>query len=499
MPARLRAVLMSNDAKGCYDRIAHIVVHLALMCLGIPKPALDSMIECIQEMEHYIRTAFGISDDYYGNEPTGHKPQGLLQGNGAAPAGWSSLISPVIKEMKKAGFGYHQWSIICKRALAITCFAFVDDTDLIHCSHNPNVTSAQLIQEAQQALFKWEGLIWATGSDLAPEKSYWYLVDVRHHKGKWKYVSATKAPGDLYLRDGSIKIELLGVNQAREFLRIQVRSDGKMHDEFKYLKRQAAEWADALPTKKVKDHEAWYCLNSTIMKTLSYPMLVTTFTREQIDAIMKPILKIALNKSSIQKWLPRKLLYGSLRTRGMNVQDLYQLQLIYKLQSILRHTHQDTPTHDLQNENMELLQLHVGSQQNFWDLPFPMYDCLALEGWTKFAWKWLSDSPLSLKGPTITVPMEREHDQYLMDVFASLGYADDALVALNDCRLYLQVTLLSHISTADRHRIEQRAWDGKDLFSRTDHHWIGTHLPSPKCWKLWRTALHKRLSLCWIH
>ena len=56
---------MSNDAKGCYDRIAHIVVSIALQRLGIPKPSVQSMLTTIQEMEHFICTAFGDSDTGY--------------------------------------------------------------------------------------------------------------------------------------------------------------------------------------------------------------------------------------------------------------------------------------------------------------------------------------------------------------------------------------------------------------------------------------------------
>ena len=33
-------VVMSNDAQGSYDQIAHTVLQLALLCLGIPKLAL---------------------------------------------------------------------------------------------------------------------------------------------------------------------------------------------------------------------------------------------------------------------------------------------------------------------------------------------------------------------------------------------------------------------------------------------------------------------------
>ena len=104
---RGRAIIMSNDAKGCYDRIVHTVVILALRKLGIPNPALQSMVEPIQEMDHYIRTTYGDSDTSYGNEAHLPPPQGILQGNGAGPAGWTSIATLMINIMKKEGFGYN--------------------------------------------------------------------------------------------------------------------------------------------------------------------------------------------------------------------------------------------------------------------------------------------------------------------------------------------------------------------------------------------------------
>ena len=93
---------MSNDAKGCYDRIAHTVVNLALQRLGIPKPALQSMIDTIQQMEHHIRTAFGDSTTFYAQGDDAPS-QGLLQGSGAGPAGWFSISTLMIKVLQDKG------------------------------------------------------------------------------------------------------------------------------------------------------------------------------------------------------------------------------------------------------------------------------------------------------------------------------------------------------------------------------------------------------------
>jgi len=84
---------MSNNAWGCYDRIAHIAILLALRRLGIPCPPILAMLETIQNMQHYIRTAFGESTRSYGGDPSKPATQGILQGNGAGPAGSVGLLS----------------------------------------------------------------------------------------------------------------------------------------------------------------------------------------------------------------------------------------------------------------------------------------------------------------------------------------------------------------------------------------------------------------------
>jgi hypothetical protein len=209
------------------------VVNLALQRLGVPKPALQSMLTVIQEMEHHIRTAFGNSKGTYGNNPRQPPPQGILQGSKAVPAGWAAIVAVVIKAMQDEGFGYKVWTLICQRAVEIVGFAFVDDTDLIHANQDRKITTQRTLQEAQKALLLWENLLHATGGALAPEKSYWYLVEVVRKQGKWTYQREKDQPFDLFLANGTAKIDRLEVYQAKKPLGIMARPDGKMTDEVK--------------------------------------------------------------------------------------------------------------------------------------------------------------------------------------------------------------------------------------------------------------------------
>ena len=73
--------------------------------------------------------------------------------------------------MKQEGCGYKEWTLIKRRAFSITCFAFVDNTDLIHTSSDPNTTTTQLTAEAQEALMLSERTLRVTGGAPAPEKA----------------------------------------------------------------------------------------------------------------------------------------------------------------------------------------------------------------------------------------------------------------------------------------------------------------------------------------
>ena len=487
---RGRAVIMSNDAKGCYDRIAHVVVDMALRRLGIPRPALQSMLQAIQEMDHYIRTAFGDSDSHYGQE-NGVPPQGVLQGNGAGPAGWFCISTLMIRILRDQGFGYKEWSLIRRRALTITCFAFVDDTDLVHATTNPTKPTATLIEEAQTALTLWEGLLRATGGALAPEKSYWYLVEVKLHNGQWQYAKTTDNDYQLYLPGGH-QVEKLDVTMSKEALGIQVRPDGGMEAEVEYLKNKVRTWCTLLKTQKIYGYEAWYCLTTTIMKSIEYPLAATSFTREQVDDIMRPLFKTALNMCNIQRHLPRKLLYGPVQYRGSGLRDPYLSQLAYHLLEILKHQDRDTASNDLLQENMDCVQFYIGSDQNFWDLPFELYGHLAPKGWMKSTWKALSTTNLVMRGPTIATPTKRRSDTHLMDAFVHLpNITEEQLHVLQKCRLFLgAATTLSDLCTANGSFIDLDVWEGRPHQSRTPCP-IPTATPSPNDWELWRDTLRK--------
>jgi len=194
--------------------------------------------------------------------------------------------------MKTEGYGYADVLAISQHAMNLVCFAFMDDTNLVHSTFGPSLTSAELFNEVQAVLLTWESLLLATGGALKPSKSYWYYLDYSCVRGVWKPKRIQDAPGELILHNKGTPytIQRLEVHKAREALGIMSCPDCSMEDQVEAMQAKVAKWVDGIRTEHINATNAWYCLNSTIMKTLEYPLMATTLAEDDSGTIMWPLL-----------------------------------------------------------------------------------------------------------------------------------------------------------------------------------------------------------------
>jgi len=184
---RTAAVLCSNDAKSCYDRITLLAAVLCLCRLGCSSPSLASMITTIHEMQHHIWTTFGDSAQLVNRQSWQAPIVGIGQGNGAGPHIWVVVSSPMLDVMRSDGFYAQVLLAISLLSQQIVSFAFVDDTDL--CMFGHHVNSQNITNEMQQSVNYWEGLLRTTGGALIPNKCFWYLIDFKWLSNKWRYIT----------------------------------------------------------------------------------------------------------------------------------------------------------------------------------------------------------------------------------------------------------------------------------------------------------------------
>ena len=306
---RIPSALCSNDAKSCYNRVAHAIASLAYRRLGVPDPPVSCMLRTIQHMKHHVRTNFGDSKFCMSSDGLLVPFQGVLQGNGASPASWVIISSALLNMLRQAGRGGHFLSAISGEHSHSVAFTYVDDTDLIEVDlRDTTIGTREVMEHMQEAINLWEGGMKITGGAIVPQKSFVYPIAFEFDSmGQWKYCSKEDIDFNFTVkdhRDNPCPLTTLSPSEGRCTLGVVLAPDGGNTDAIKYLRKKAETWAAYIKTGHISRSDAWQALDSTIAKTLRYPIPALCLTEKECNQIMTPVLQACLPKSSLARTYP---------------------------------------------------------------------------------------------------------------------------------------------------------------------------------------------------
>jgi len=449
--------ICSNDAKSCYDLIGHTQAALSMQRVGVPKTIIDCLFTTLQDAIHQVRTGFGDSKRHYGGPVWLIPIHGIGQGNGAGPAIWAVVSTPLLNVLREKGFGCEIVCPLSSLFFKFVGYAFVDDTDMIQSKlvESPEQVQAQL----QEAIDTWEFSLKTTCGALVPEKTVWWLVSFKWSGNSWHYASIQDSPGGLQvndIHDNRKLIKRLEPHQAYETLGVFLAPDGNLEAQAEKMGKAVKIWVDGLRTGRISKDETWLALQSTILRTLSYPLPATRFSKIQCEAIMAPLLRYCLPALGICRNFPRKLVYSTYDYMGLYIQHLHTLQEIARLKDIIFHTFNETLTGKLYLSSLELLLLELGCSTSYPWTP-SLIDMLSTATLIKASWTFLHQHHITLKH-TITLQPPRDNDSFIMESLLSLNITPTDLLACNHCRLYLRAIFLSDIVTGDGEYILDSAW-----------------------------------------
>jgi hypothetical protein len=146
--------MCSNDVKSCYDMLVHSIASILMQHQNVPASACICVFITLQNLHHTVRTIYGDSKSGYGGTLWAVPYSGVGQGNGAGPAIWAVVSTPVLKVMKDEGFGFRYNTSIERKQLHFVGYTFVDDTDIIQ-SGQPRETFQVLATRMQSAMVAW--------------------------------------------------------------------------------------------------------------------------------------------------------------------------------------------------------------------------------------------------------------------------------------------------------------------------------------------------------
>jgi hypothetical protein len=484
------AAICVNDMKGCYDRIVHSVASVCMQRLGMDINALRSMFYTLQQLDHCVRTAHGVSDlSFNASEVHPIAIQGIGQGNGAGPQIWAAISTVVLNMLRiqQAGAVFH--APISRRSTRLAGYAYVDDTDIIAHTHNGG---EEVLQHMQYSLDLWSGGLATTGGQLEPSKSFWYNIQFQWNNGMWRYRAKEEVPVSLTMRnaDGTRTVlEQVDVWEGRRTLGVRLAPDGNNQAEFHYLREQCNDWADKIRSGILPKRFTWQAFTTTILAKLSYALPATTFSKKECEAIIKRLIFITLSKAGVNAHMPRDLVYGSPLRQGLGYPDLYVWQGAQAITRVIGFSSATTGiTKELFNISYELLCLETGFMYPL-EKPYSQYGRLSTNCYFRSAWEFCEAYNIRIRGPPNPATAPRDNDTLIMEDMCQ-ALEGEELMHFNRCRIYLKVLWVSDICTADGAYIDWYATKGEANPTKSARwEWPVQGRPPRNAWDCWYKGL----------
>ena len=496
--------MTSCDLAGCYDRVIHGAISLALQRVGISQDNIASMCGTLQQMIHVVRTAFGDSTSTIGGEDWGQyllPCMGMFQGNKAGPPIWAIISSTIFDALRKQGYGVSFCSAISALTFRLCGFAFVDDSDLI--ADGDTAEAAHL--KMQETITCWEGIIAATGGAMAPVKSWWYLVDFDWDKGRWKFKNAGENR-QLFAHDAENRrsaLRNLSPSQATKMLGVYMAPDGNNTKQVEYMRGKAAVWGANILAGNLTQTQTYLATVSTIMKTLEYPLVTLDLSQEELRSITWPALKISLKKMGLHPCTSKIVRHGPKAYLGAGLTDPFDTQGVRRILAIVEQLWHRTPTGDLLITNLEALTLDIGICGSI----FTPHAIEAFEWattpnvWLVAAIKYACDHNFDVAFQELTwIRPVRQGDVSIMTSFCNQNYTTNELQRINRVRLWYKISLLSDLCTADGkevepHHLGSHGFDALGFYRDSRFDWAYQQRPPRADFKCFRDALQ----LCFCH
>ena len=159
-------------------------------------------------------------------------------------------------------------------------------------------------------------------------------------------------------------------------------------------------------------------MNTRILRTLAYPLVTTTLTKQECTGLMTPILVPVLGKAKIVRTIPRAILYGPTKYQGFGLTNLHVYQGCAQIAQLLQFWNTSTELGKVYKISYEYLLMELGVQQQPFQVNYAIYHKCAEESLLKHIWKFTHDHNIRLQIHGTNLKPQRENDVCLMSTFA---------------------------------------------------------------------------------
>ena len=512
--SRTDLATFDNDASACYDRI---VTRFALLCCrahGVPEGPCKMTAEVLDNVIHKIKTAYGISEEYYNNTPD-TPIHGVGQGSQDGPSLWGVSSSVTFRAADRLSVG-----LTCVNP----CFdlpnrsithsrkqdGFVDDVtgwfnrmlqELRSRYPNFNFSTqpvSELARGMQNDASTWQTVLEISGGKLAVAKCLYYLAHWRWtNDGIPELTPAASIGNPIKLNDesGPIEIPHFDTQEAHLTLGVWKSPSGNLDKQFTHLLSKSRKWTKAMQSAPLTKDEAYLSYSRIYIPSLRYGLGTCYFDPTALLKIQRPAVNTILPKMGFNRHLPRAVVYGPRNLGALGLPSLIFEQGLQQVQFLGRHLRSpNSPLRSLFQLGVEWFRTLCGYTTCPLASPAINTQHVELATWFRSLQGFLATIHHSLEIPNLYLPRSvRQSDVAIMDLPTATFTLSD-LQRINRCRLYLQVSVLSEISTGDGTQLQKEAWKGQlPLNNYSLLLWPRQPRPSAPAWRTWRRFLTQAL------
>ena len=501
--------LVDVDATGCFDRMVGRLLSLINQCNGMTQQAASCQAEVLHNMKHFVKTTRGISEKYIQRDK-----QTLLEGNGqgnaASVPGWHGHNEIMCKVYKKMVQGSRITSPDRSVDFEQWLSSFIDDNKMLLSFDNED-THEHIIKECQRSLQSWEVLLNLTGGAVELKKCF---ITVLRYGENYKWYS--NRPGVPQLernRDKSTQCIITREGEKGTMIRqqdtkvgvrllgIMAAANGTYEQEFQVRLEKSRDIAGKLQAAPLNIALSWQVYYCRWKPAITYCLPITTFNAKECKRIQSPFYNALLPKLGINRNMPRALLHGSSQVAGLGLVDLEAEQLAMHVTGLISQLRKYDRVGQTIHASIDALQLYLGTKEQFFKLQAHNYEHRPERRQSQLVYIW---EELNLLGCKListkfwTPKLNGINDVAVIDAImetktmrqgTSNHLPRTSIWYANACRLYLNITMLSEITTPCGKFIYNWAMDGSQINNNNVLVYPNQRKPPLHVWKVWRECL----------
>lgn len=169
---RRSLLTFDNDAASCYDRIVINLASLVNRKYGMPYHLTRLHGTVLQQARYRIRTAIGVSDLEYRNQPS-RQLYGTGQGAGNSPGIWLLISNMLFEVYDRHSCGAQFATAGGTEFIRLSISGFVDDTNVVTNMLQPQSEPSTdcLIQRIRHDAQLWSELLYISGGNWSWENA----------------------------------------------------------------------------------------------------------------------------------------------------------------------------------------------------------------------------------------------------------------------------------------------------------------------------------------